>query len=286
MNKTQFKSMSPMERLVYWISERERIRIEKARRESQEEFTLKPLTKCRVMSQYRFCNVVRMDDRVSQWLYNEWYYPNHNHKNMVPAIAMARCFNKPSTLEAIGFPQRWNLKQWEKKLIDMKKTESVFNAAYIIRAENHEDKVTSVLFKYVKPLIDNPPDLDRSSMEACHAEIMGYHGFGSFMAGQIVADMRWAIGGTWLDRNDWAPMGPGSQRGMNRLVGNDVDDKWHQEDWLEQLHETRYEAEKSIPRRLARRMEMHDWQNCLCEYDKFCRFYTGDGRPKQKWSMQ
>jgi len=101
------------------------------------------------------------------------------------------------------------------------------------------------------------------------------------MAGQVVADLRWAMKGKWRDRNRWAPIGPGSRRGLNRLLEQDIKTPVKQEEFVKRLRQMIVTCEAFLPIELTNRMEAMDWQNCLCEFDKYSRVLLGEGRPKQ-----
>ena len=95
------KKLSVSSRLLYWIQEREKVR------QLKEAGAPKPWTDDEVLQRYRFCNVRRMDDKVSRWLFENWYQPNFDHPNMLLACALARFINLPASLEVIGFPTQW-----------------------------------------------------------------------------------------------------------------------------------------------------------------------------------
>src|SRR6185312_10949115 len=107
-----------------------------------------------------------MDDAVSKWLLSNWYTPYFDHPNMLAAVALARFFNLPSTLEAImydvlssqGDPW-WDRMKGTLRIIKGR-GETVFNAAYMVRGNDGEDKISSVVDFYVKPLVDDPPVID------------------------------------------------------------------------------------------------------------------------------
>ncbi len=271
----EVRKLNPLDRFTYWILERESIRLKKDAGEP------KPWTNDQILQSYRFCNVVRMDDKVSVWLLQNWYEPYFDHSNMIPAIALARFFNKPSSLEAIGFPKKWEPELMKETLRKVKLSGTVFNSAYMVRGNDGKDKVESVIDFNVQPFIDNPPVINRNSMEESHLVINSYYGIGSFMAGQIVADMRWAMKGEWDDRLVWAPCGPGSMRGMNRLKGRELKKSIPQKQFTEELQELILEVGDRLPDELVSRMEAQDFQNCLCEHDKQCRVLNGEGTPKQ-----
>lgn len=279
MKTLDVAKLEPFDRFLYWIKERE------STRKLKTEGKPKPWTDDEILLKYRFCNVRRMDDVVSQWLLKNWYQPNFNHPNMLFAVVLARFLNLPSSLECVGFPLRWS-KERIKRIKDLLRTkkqggETIFNSAYMVRGNDGEDKLASVIDYIIQPLIANPPTLDTGSMQRCWVSIECRYGFGSFMAGQVVADLRWALSGTWNDRREWAPAGPGSQRGLNRLLGRPVKQPIKQDQFLEELQALIQECKTQIPLGLSRKMEAIDWQNCCCEYDKYCRTLNNEGRPKR-----
>ena len=85
---------------LHWIRERENARVNKTQGKP------KPWTEDPIIQQYRFCNVEREKDTVSQWIHSNWCEPNVDHPNLVFAMVVARLFNWPPTLERLGFPLR------------------------------------------------------------------------------------------------------------------------------------------------------------------------------------
>jgi hypothetical protein len=265
--------------LCYWIEEREKIRLAKKAGKP------KPWTDDEILQNYRFCNVRRIDDKVSDWLYLNWYRPNKGNRNMVPAIAVARHFNKIETLQALTFPKVWRHEDMKKFLKGQRDAGfTIFNSAYMVRGNDGADKIESVMDSTVKPLLSiNSNTWNTESMEAMHSQVHACHGFGSFMAGQVVADARWAIEGEWADRNDWAPIGPGSARGMNRLTESDVNAPLSQQEFLILLRKMIRDCRKKLPESITSRMEAHDYQNCLCELSKYEKALWREGWPKQRY---
>lgn len=276
MKTEDVKKLSPMERILYWIKERESIRLKKEAGEPP------PWTDDVILQRYRFCNVRRADDKVSRWLLKNWYEPFFGHPNMLLAIALARFVNKPETLEKIGFPEKWDAARIMRIMRKLKaKGETIFNAAYMVRGNDGQDKTESVVKFYVGGLRKKPPVIDPTSMERTWERIECRYGFGSFMAGQVVADARWAITGKWADRMTWAPLGPGSCRGLNRLYGFAAKVTQKEEEFKGMLSDTIETLRESLPQEISGRLEAHDYQNCLCEFSKFEKALWGEGRPKQ-----
>lgn len=276
MRSEQVRKMSVEARFLYWIEERESIR------EAKERGSPQPWTCNEVLGTYRFCNVRRMDDKVSQWLLNNWYLPYWNHPNMLVAASLARHYNLPAALEEMGFPFVWDPEVIKGRMRRRKaRGENVFNGAYMVRGIGEVDKTEMVVSKVVQPLVDDPPRLSTASMEECVGALLPYWGFSHFMAGQVVADLRWAMSGTWEDKDVWAPVGPGSARGMNRLHNRPINTPLPQEKFLRELTDLIKACKPDLLSKITSRMEAMDWQNCLCEFDKMERAIWGEGRPKQ-----
>lgn len=277
----QVKKLSPIERYVYWIKERESIRIKKEVAKVE-----KPWTDDEILRSYRFCNVVRMDDKVSRWLLKHWYQPHKNHPNMLVACALARHFNRPEALKHITEFVFNDYKPAKVKDV-MRQLKSqgntIFNGAYMVRGIGTADKTEMVVDHVCQPLYDNPPKLYYNSMQGSVEALLPYWGFSNFMAGQVVADLRWATTGSWEDRFRWAASGPGSKRGMNRVHGRPTKCPLGEEQFLAELQRLISQIKPHLPKALAIRMEAIDFQNCLCEYDKYCRVLNGEGTPKQKY---
>jgi hypothetical protein len=293
--------MTPMieDRLVslgYWVREREAIR------KAKEAGKPKPWTLNLVLRGTRFCNVRRMDDKVSRWLLDTWYEETISGKPLddagqtLASAGMARLINWPDTLEhvlehTIDTNGTWHFDQ--AKMINVLRKyrdagNKIFTGAYIINAAgaNGSDKIevvcrqASTLYKHGELLL---PD----TMKGTHAALMRVPGIGSFIAGQIVADLRHICPGEWSDRMSWAPIGPGSRRGIAWLVGWDGNTKLNrlrQEEFEEYLVELIAWVKKNCAAVFRdRKLEAHDIQNCLCEYDKFMRLTNETGRGKNKY---
>lgn len=280
MRIKEVMKLSPMDRLIYWIMERDMIRSKKENNEP------KPWTDDQILQTYKFCNIRRMDDRVSQWLLNKFY--QEDHRNIVVAAAIARHFNLPSCLQLIEHCIFLNSEpDWKQIKIIVRahkgKGNSIFNGAYMVRGIGTTDKTEMVIDKVCRPLYDKPPLIERDSMEASVNALLPYWGFSSFMAGQVVADLRHVMTGPWRDRRIWAPLGPGSQRGLNRLYGFVATAHQTQEEFRGMLDDTIRDLPNHLPLSIIKRMEAIDYQNCLCEFDKYSRTLSGEGRPKQKY---
>ncbi len=111
----------------------------------------------------------------------------------------------------------------------------------------------------------------------------GWVGWGPFMAGQVVADLRWTryLAGA-ADVGRWAPVGIGSARGLNRLAQRPVNRQLRQEPGLDEMRQVQALVNAATAAWVPP-IELHDIQNCLCETDKYLRVQTGEGRPRAQY---
>ena len=152
----------------------------------------------------------------------------------------------------------------------------------MVRGIGTSDKTEMVVDMVCQPLYDNPPVI-KSTMQGTVEALLPYWGFSSFMAGQVVADLRWAMRGAWIDRLKWAPVGPGSKKGVNFILGRPAKQNLPQEEFLEHLVRIVGECKKQLPTSITSRLEMMDWQNCMCEYRAFHQAIEGIKMPKRRY---
>ena len=288
--------MTEMEELfVYWVKEREEIRVKK------ETGVPKPWTNDPIFQTYKFCNVRREDDTVSRWITANWIKPNDPHPNMWFAMIVARLFNWPPTLDILGFPNFnsdesnvANFADWKdrarhklKYLRDERK-EKVFTGAYLVSTNGVKmDKIDYILDRVLTPIWEkgrSPTNLKSVladggllTLEEYWNHLRQFDGLGSFMAGQVIADLKFTS--DLKDAPDWwtwAPLGPGSIRGLNRYHGRPVDKSLSQNQGLREIRE----AQRLIEEKLDWFLPAHNIQNCFCEFDKYLRVKNNEGRPR------
>jgi hypothetical protein len=156
----------------------------------------------------------------------------------------------------------------------------VFSNAYTIPSpDDLPNKAVAIIDHVIQPLVDDPPSLDVSSMERCHAALIERPGFGSFLAGQVVADLRWAVQGPWEGKDRWAPQGPGSAQGLHRLdgrKGSAAKAALPRVEFDRRFARVLDETRRRLPADLVGRLEAMDIQNCLCEFAKFEKALWGE----------
>jgi hypothetical protein len=283
----EVRQLPPLGRLLWWIGEREAIRLRRLAGQPG------PWTAFEVLRGNSFCNVRRMDDRTSRWLFEHWYEPHRDHPNLLLACVLARrLFNYIEILDEIGFPDRWDPARVKaivrERMAAGKKVEYV---AYVIPpapgAARGTPKHEGLLDLVLQPLVDNPPRLDTSSMLACvEALVDRKNGFGYFTAGQVVADLRWGMSGSWADKDVWAPQGPGSTEGLRRLAGQTGEAAgadMPRDEFERRFARVLAEVRRRLSAELNDRLEAIDVQNCLCEFAKFEQLLEGTRKKPRKF---
>jgi hypothetical protein len=102
------------------------------------------------------------------------------------------------------------------------------------------------------------------------------------MAGQIIADLKHTpLLQNAKDWKTWAVPGPGSKRGLNRVLGHDIRANWPNSAFLYALRDLSITIQPKL--RIPLSLDMQNLQNCLCEFDKWCRAKDGSGKPKQRY---
>jgi hypothetical protein len=282
----EVRQLPPLGRFFWWIVEREAIR--RRRLAGQPG----PWTSYEILRDNSFCNVKRWDDRTSQWLWTHWYEPHRDHPHLLLAAVLARrLFNFPEILEEISFPDRWDPARVKaivrERMAAGKKVEHV---AYVIPpapgVPQGTQKHAGLIDKVVQPLVDNPPRLDTSSMQASVETLASRYGFKSFTAGQVVADLRWGMSGSWADKDVWAPQGPGSTEGLRRLdgqTGEAAGADMPRDEFERRFARVLAEVRRRLSAELNDRLEAIDVQNCLCEVAKLEQLLEGKRKKPRKF---
>lgn len=274
------------EHLIHWMTERNSIRLQRNRGLPP------PWTTDAIIANYRFCNVRRMDDKVSQWL-EAWHKENiarRNKRPKVSSVAVAcmagRLINRIESLQRLPYPLPYDEAAWTEGLLNIRRDgQTVFTGAYVINGALGGDKILQVTQKVLRPLWEarNQIPTDGHSMRMVHASLNNRPGIASFMAGQAVADLRWVLPDLpWEDRHTWAPRGPGSARGVNRLLGRELEATMKFDDWLKHLLDLYAATRERLPK-MCKRLELMDFQNCMCEFDKYRRLMRGEGSVRSKY---
>lgn len=266
--------------VVFWITEREAMR---QRREMSEPY---PYSTNAIMAHTRFTNVRREDDKVTKYLANSWWRNGWTDSAPVK-MTLARMVNYIPTLQEIldevvkGRPLLDAAEEvlWERADAG----EKVWSSAYTIttcgRAMGKEEYVVWHVCAAVAALGPLPQAVQ--TLDQAHKWLMQVDGLGSFLAAQVVADLKNTPGSPLLNAPDWhtwsAP-GPGSLKGLSWFYGRKVTPSTYRQDIA-----TAWACIKpQLPVKL-RDLHMQDVQNVFCEVSKYARLLEGTGHARNKY---
>ncbi len=273
----------------------ERYRIYLARKAGEKA----PWTPDPILQRYRFCNVFREDDVITKWIAEHIRRPiavSGSRGRMIFAMTAARFINRISSLAIIAH-QLTSEKpiDWIRFRAALKDQHPLVGAAYIIKTPNGKNKLDGIIYilKFFEPYrLDSSAWVNSATIDLrhAHAALMQYPYVGSFMAYEIVTDLRHTnILNRAGDINTWANFGPGAARGLARVYDKPLS-TWrhssakHQTEMLllalDLLDNARFDC--NWPNEWPA-WEMRDVEHVLCEFDKYERVRLGQGEPKQKY---
>ena len=272
--------------IVAWMKERHSIYTKRS------QGLPRPWTKDEIMLSYRFCNVYRELDTVTMWIAENCRGPFFGHPDLWFAMALSRLVNWPDTMEEMDV-EHDILDNWDPdmfvEVMHRRKNAGLktFSGAYIVSTNgNKMDKAEYLATTVLSPLWDARakirPKLE-DNLASFAARLSQHVGMGSFLSAQVVADIKYV---NPLKRADdwwtWASSGPGSRRGLNRVMGWDTEKPWKETAWAETLRELHKWVNAKIGDTMPA-VHAQDLQNCLCEFDKYERTRLGEGRPRSTY---
>lgn len=264
------------------MQERERIRLAK------EQGLKKPWSTDPVFQTVYFCNVDREHDKVTKWI-REFYSPLVNHPFFEYNIVLSRFINRIETLAWIGYRVGHSPELLHSEILNAgEQNGKIWGGAYLVSTNGvpmpKVAYVVDMVMDRIDKLLDGPnggnPVRQAGTLQAAHKALQSVDGLGSFMAAQVVADLKNTPKHPLMSAPDWwtfvAP-GPGSLRGASWFhYGNPngvTPSNFHKhfEEIREYVNEN-YSGEIICNQNL---------QNCLCEFDKYMRVRGGTGRSKR-----
>ena len=267
--------------LSYWINERYDI---KCRRESGLP---PPWTGDPIMAGVRWCNVHREDDAVTRWMRQSW---NYQGTHPVWWWVLGRMLNYTPTLALImSEPEDRRELTWVSSLLKDERANGnkVFTSAYTISTCGKSmDKIDYVM-RVVKDVQaqEHPGDLMKfSTLQNTWERLQGVDGLGSFLAAQVVADLKNTKGHPLQDAPDWwqwAAPGPGSLRGLSWYYRNSPEGVTPR--MFKSAIEQCYSEVMPLVHERVPRISMQDFQNCLCEFSKYMKVKHLNGHVRNKY---
>ena len=273
--------MTPNERFFWWITERHRIFEKKERGVDRDLWTDDEILKT-----YRFTNPFRENDKTTVWFRKNMREPLASSNDVLFATIIFRWFNLIETGETL---LKHNLHiEWDSELArsEIKKQNKYVTGGYIIKTPDGMDKVDGVIWCIDTISSDKNrviEELTDSSLQRAWHVLQEYPYLGAFMSYELVTDLRHThfLRGA-KDIMTWANAGPGAMRGLNRLVGRDLNYKNKRHDWNAEMKYLLNMSKDYLPDFIPD-LEMRDIEHSLCEFDKYERVRLGEGRPRGKY---
>jgi hypothetical protein len=263
--------MPRYEELAYWINQRWKL------------FKKEPVDDPH-MTIPRYCNVHRENDRVTKWIATNWRAPNVHTQHFVPAMVLARLVNWPATLDLLGYPYKWGPEYIAHALSVFRNTEGKrWTSAYTISTCGEPISREEYVLRLVHSVVGQERNLafENYTLEDAHDALMEIRGLGSFLAAQVIADLKNTHGHPLYTAQDWvtwcAP-GPGSLRGLGAVYGRRI-----KPPEFDPLIKLAWEQTAPFIDEMPL-IHMQDFQNCLCEFSKYIRIKEGDGQARNKYT--
>lgn len=279
-------SISPLKPTVvfntYWKFAAERQRIFFARCRSNQG----PWTDDPILRDFKFTNVYRASDRVSQYLINNILrIGDQSPAEVFFRTLIFKVFNRIDTWErlerALGYVSfsEFNFRQYDKILTTaMYEGNPVYSAAYIMPSGGKNSEFTrkhQMHLRMIEKMIrdDLPLRLtDCRNMEEAFTLVRNYPTIGDFLAYQYITDLNY---GPLLDFSEmqFVCAGPGAKSGIRKCF---TDTGGLNEAEIIRFMADRQEEEFTrlgidFKDLWGRRLQLIDCQNLFCEVDKYSR---------------
>lgn len=266
---------------VYWRFAAERQRILRRRLRGEPP----PWTADPILRTYRFCNVFRASDRVSQSLIEVVYKSkDFSAEDLFLRTVLFRLFSKPAT---------WQLMEAELGTIDAASFDEerlgrvldgafaegkrLYTGAFILAAApayGHRRKHRNHLALVAAMLKAGLPArvAQAHSLEEVYRLLVEWPLIGPFMGYQVAIDLNYSPL-LDFDEDDFTVPGPGAMRGIHKVFVDlgDLDPSGAVHWLVDYQHRVGEEIGIEAPTLLGRHLHAIDCQNLLCEVDKYCR---------------
>lgn len=269
---------------IFWRFTAERQRVFEARARGDRG----PWTDDPILSTYKFCNVYRAADRVSQYLIRYVAYPATPQADVdkLFQIVAFRTFSKIETWQRLeeelgGAPTLHDLAsgRFEAALTRLRDANvKIYTGAFILCATDaygrrikHLNHVE--LFKHMFLDSDFPDRVfEAGSLHEVYDLLHAFPLMGDFMSYQVAIDINYSTL-TNFSENDFTQPGPGALRGIKKVFRDTGSlrpaDVIH---WMVDRQEEEFDRRGlTFGGLFGRRIHAIDAQNLFCETDKYCR---------------
>lgn len=250
-----------------------------------------PLTKDNTLETYKFTNVYRAMDRVSQYLIKNVIYTDESFsdKDVLLRIIIFKIFNKPETWDYLEREvgticlENFDLQRINTALAKRRQTDPIFNNAYMMTGThslyNHLDFKHEKWLQMVKNELvgDKVFDkiIDANSLADVFSHLRSCSFIGDFLAYQYAIDMNYSTVINFSE-DSFVKAGIGAIRGIKKCFKADSVKKYSNEDIIRFTQDNFKNYQKKFGFNefkplFGRAPTLIDIQNCFCETDKILR---------------
>lgn len=285
---------------TFWRFAVSRQRLYLARLDRQPQ----PWTDDEILQEFRFTNVFRSTDRVSQYLMSEVQYGKGRSQKPAEVVfrtLLFKFFNKVETWEEIeqhvGEPTwaEFDFRQIASVLDDAAERGPIYSAAYMIpppklgEARKHRNHLRLLKLMMDDRIADRLAEAD--GLERVYELLATYPSVGPFLGYQFTIDLNYSpmLG---AGENDFVVAGPGARDGIEKCFGGGARGiepeviRWA----VERQEEEFRRLGLDFPKLFGRDLHLIDAQNLFCEVDKYARVahpevsgISGRSRIKQRF---
>lgn len=239
-----------------------------------------------ILNEYKFTNVYRASDRVSQYLIrNVIYRGSQEPKEILFRILLFKIFNKIDTWEFLmdqlqGITwENYSFKKYDTLLLELLKNKvPIYSAAYIMasgKSAFHLDRKHQNHLKLIEMMLTDDLStqlIQSTDMRDGYNRLKSYPSIGEFLAYQYITDINYSSLTNYSEQ-EFTKAGPGAKDGITKCF-TDLRD-YTFEDVIKMMNETQElefeRLELKFDTLWGRRLQMIDIQNIFCEVDKYSR---------------
>ena len=265
-----------------------------------------PWTKDKILNEYKFTNVYRATDRVSQYLIkNVIYKGSQKPEEVFFRLVLFKIFNRISTWEVLEYElgkisfKDYSFKRYDKVLSEvMHNSIPIYSAAYIMASgrtkfgyerkhQNHLKLIELMIKEKIQYQLQHC-----KSMNEAYTLLHSYPTIGDFLAYQYVTDINYSTL-TNFSEMKFVKAGPGAKDGILKCFKDFGDYSF--EDIIKMMadnQQTEFERlNLNFQKLWGRDLQLIDCQNIFCEVGKYARVahpeiddYSHRTRIKQKFA--
>jgi DNA polymerase I-like protein with 3'-5' exonuclease and polymerase domains len=251
------------------------------------------------LGQWSFCHVEREKDITTRRIKELWRDPYREHPDGWFLMVVARCAtNEPEIIAAITPPLPYDCDRFISEMRALEQAgKNVERAAYTINAPRdfkqlgYEHKFEYLAHHVLAPIWAarervRPRLGDRNPCQAFCDRLRDFKGIAGFYAGQVVADAKFMR--PLSDASDWHSFvisGPGSERGLNVIVGREWDEPWYDGEFYEAFNQWSAAMAPTFEAVGLSQISAQDRQGVLCESFKLWRARVQGINPRRRYCL-